>query len=44
MRVHRIKGSLGGQHLIQPDEARALKAWLRKRPYESPYVFTSKGL
>jgi integrase len=41
LRVHRPKGSLRGVHLIQPDEARALKAWLRGRPYESPYVFTS---
>src|SRR5690349_8262363 len=26
---------------MQPDEAKALKAWLRSRQYESPYVFTS---
>jgi integrase len=41
LRVHRVKGSFGGQHLMQPDEAKALKAWLRDRPYESPYIFTS---
>lgn len=41
VRVHRLKGSFGGEHLMQPDEARALKAWLKNRPHESPYIFTS---
>jgi len=41
LRVHRVKGSFGGQHLMQPDELKAIKAWLRGRDYESPYIFTS---
>jgi type 1 fimbriae regulatory protein FimB len=41
LRVHRLKGSFGGQHLMQPDELKAIKAWLRARGFESPYVFTS---
>src|SRR5713101_9717746 len=34
--VHRVKGSHSGEHLVQPDEARALKAYLRSRPSKSP--------
>jgi integrase len=41
IRVHRLKGSFGGQHLMQPDEMKAIKAWLKARGFESPYVFTS---
>ena len=41
LRIHRLKGSFGGQHVMQPDELRAIKAWLRNRPHESPYLFTS---
>ena len=41
MRIHRLKGSFGGEHLMQPDEVRVLKAWLKSRPHESPYIFTS---
>jgi integrase len=41
LRVHRLKGSFGGEHLMQPDEVRAIKTWLRSRPHESPYLFTS---
>jgi type 1 fimbriae regulatory protein FimB len=41
LRVHRVKGSFGGEHLMQPDEVRAIKTWLRARPHESPYLFTS---
>jgi type 1 fimbriae regulatory protein FimB len=41
LRIHRLKGSFGGQHPMQPDESKALKAWLKARPHESPYLFTS---
>ena len=27
--VHRLKGSLSGTHPLQPDEAKAIRAWLR---------------
>jgi type 1 fimbriae regulatory protein FimB len=29
--VHRLKGSHSGTHPLQPDEAKALRAWLRAR-------------
>jgi integrase/recombinase XerD len=39
--LHRLKGSLSGEHSLQPDEARALKAWLKARGTDSPVLFTS---
>ena len=40
--VHRLKGSLSGTHPLQPDEAKALRAWLRKREQPpSPVLFPS---
>jgi site-specific recombinase XerD len=39
--IHRIKGSHGGEHPLQPDEAKALKAYLRTRKTRSPILFTS---
>jgi integrase len=39
--LHRLKGSLSGEHPLQPDEARALKAWLKARGTDSPMLFTS---
>lgn len=39
--LHRLKGSLSGEHPLQPDEARALKAWLKARDTDSPVLFTS---
>ena len=39
--LHRLKGSLSGEHPLQPDEARALKAWLKARGTDSPVLFTS---
>ena len=30
--VHRLKGSHSGAHLLQPDEAKAIGAWLRECP------------
>jgi site-specific recombinase XerD len=40
--LHRLKGSLSGEHPLQADEARALKAWLRNRGTESPILFPSR--
>jgi type 1 fimbriae regulatory protein FimB len=39
--IHRLKGSLPGEHPLQPDEARALKAHLKARDTKSPILFTS---
>ena len=39
--VHRLKGSLSGVHPLQPDEAKALKAYLRSRKLDSPVLFLS---
>ena len=40
--VHRLKGSRSGTHPLQPDEAKALRAWLRGRAQPpSPVLFPS---
>jgi type 1 fimbriae regulatory protein FimB len=40
--LHRLKGSRSGQHPLQPDEARLLKAYLNKRDDDSPLLFPSR--
>jgi type 1 fimbriae regulatory protein FimB len=40
--LHRLKGSLSGEHPLQADEARALKAWLKCRDTDSPVLFPSR--
>ena len=40
--VHRLKGSHSGEHPLQPDEARVLKAYLRTRAGNSPILFPSR--
>ena len=40
--IHRLKGSLSGEHPLQADEARALKAWLKSRDTDSPILFPSR--
>ena len=40
--IHRLKGSLAGEHPLQPDEVRTLKAWLKHRGDESPILFPSR--
>jgi len=40
--LHRLKGSLSGEHPLQADEARALKAWLKSRDTDSPILFPSR--
>jgi len=40
--VHRLKGSHSGTHPLQPDEAKAIRAWLREREQPpSPVLFPS---
>jgi site-specific recombinase XerD len=38
---HRLKGSIPGQHPMQADEIKALKAYLRARKDDSPIMFPS---
>jgi type 1 fimbriae regulatory protein FimB len=40
--LHRLKGSLSGEHPLQADEARALKSWLKHRDTDSPILFPSR--
>ena len=40
--VHRLKGSYSGQHPLQPEETRAIKAYLRTRSDLLPYLFPSR--
>jgi integrase len=39
--IHRLKGSLPGEHPLQADEARTLKSYLRSRALDSPILFPS---
>jgi site-specific recombinase XerC len=41
IRVHRLKGSTSGENVMQPDEVKAVRAWLRARPQDSSILFTS---
>jgi type 1 fimbriae regulatory protein FimB len=40
--LHRLKGSLSGEHPLQADEARSLKAWLKNKDTDSPILFPSR--
>ena len=40
--LHRLKGSLSGEHPLQADEARALRAWLKNRETDSSILFPSR--
>jgi type 1 fimbriae regulatory protein FimB len=39
--LHRLKGSHSGEHPLQPDEAKTLKAHLRSRKADIPVLFAS---
>ena len=42
LRVRRLKGSLGGEYHLSPDEVKALKSWLKVRGFESGPLFPSR--
>jgi len=42
IRFERLKGSLGGEYPMQPDEVKTLKAWLRERKDNNNYLFPSQ--
>ena len=41
--LHRLKGSLGGVHPMQPDEMRIVKAYLATREDDLPALFLSRN-
>jgi type 1 fimbriae regulatory protein FimB len=42
LRIQRLKHSLSGLHPLQPDEVKAIKAYLRVRNSQAPSLFLSK--
>ena len=40
--IGRLKGSYGGEHPMRPDEASALRAYLKTRAGASPFLFLSR--
>ena len=44
IRIHRLKGSLGGVYPMQNDEVKAVKAMLKERGVQSPTLFISRLL
>jgi type 1 fimbriae regulatory protein FimB len=40
--IHRLKGSLSGEHPLQPDELKAIRSHLRNRTHDSPILFPSR--
>jgi type 1 fimbriae regulatory protein FimB len=43
VRIHRLKNSLEGLHPLQPDEVKALKAYLKERNSNVPALFLSRN-
>ena len=43
LRIHRLKNSLEGLHPLQPDEVKALKAYLKERASNAPALFLSRN-
>ena len=41
--IHRLKNSLDGLHPLQPDEVKALKAYLKERDSPAPALFLSRN-
>src|SRR5919199_1540536 len=42
LRIHRLKNSLAGLHPLQPDELKAIKAYLKDRRSDAPALFLSR--
>jgi site-specific recombinase XerD len=43
LRIHRLKHSLAGLHPLQPDELKAVKAYLKERNSNAPALFLSRN-
>ncbi len=41
LHIHRLKNSLDGRHILQPDEVKALKAYLKEHNSNVPTLFLS---
>lgn len=42
--VHRVKGSLSKTYPVQPEDLKRIRAYLREREDESPYLFVSNRM
>jgi site-specific recombinase XerD len=43
LRIQRLKSSLAGLHPLQPDEVKAMKAYLKERDSRTPALFLSRS-
>jgi type 1 fimbriae regulatory protein FimB/type 1 fimbriae regulatory protein FimE len=43
LRIHRLKNSLAGLHPLQPDEVKAVKAYIKERESSAPSLFLSRN-
>src|SRR5918994_2603376 len=43
LRIHRLKNSLAGLHPLQPDELKAVKAYVKERQSNAPALFLSRN-
>jgi len=43
IRIHRLKGSIGGTHHMQADELKTIKAMIRARKVDSPTLFVTRN-
>jgi integrase len=43
LRIQRLKSSLAGLHPLQPDEVKAMKAYLKERDSRTPALFLSRN-
>lgn len=42
IRIDRLKHSQGGEQIMQPDEQKAVRAWLKQRVDNNPWLFPSR--
>lgn len=42
IRIERLKNSQGGEYALQPDEIKVLKAWLKERQDNNPWLFPTQ--
>jgi len=42
IRIRRVQNSQGGEYMMQPDEVKALRAWLKEPRNDGPWLFPSQ--